>query len=108
MEDTFVVEQEVVRTGVIGESFDLLLRFTNSIEQPELYMDELVKLILEGMIQQYGTIVVKVNWFAQGLTVIAPDETPQQAANRHALEGTQEGSGEAIDSNPSPSIKVEK
>lgn len=75
-EVTFSVEQEVIRTGVVPQTFDLMLRFTDGATQPELYMDELVQTILLGLLERYGQIVVKVNWFAEGLTVIAPNGIP--------------------------------
>jgi len=101
-EGTFATfEQEVVRNNVKMESFDLLLRFTKDTATVELFMDDLVKTILEGLLDNLGQIVVKVNWWADGLTVIAPTQ-------EHALQGTQEGSGEAIDSNPSPNTETEK
>lgn len=86
-EQTVEVTQQVMRTGVQGESFDLILRFTKNIDQPELFMDELVKLVLEGLLDQYGRILVKVNWFAEGLTVIAPDAIPQNDNTQDAPEG---------------------
>lgn len=106
--EEFTVEQEVVRTDVKGESFDLLLRFNNTIDQPELFMDELVKLILEGMLERYGQIVVKVNWFAQGLMVIAPNGIPDPNTPQNALQGTSEARTGTIDSNPSDDITLEK
>ena len=102
-EDTWNVTQEVVRTGVVGESFDFVWRFTNTIDQPELFMDELVKMTLEGLLERYGTIIVKVNWWADGLTVIAPKDIPSNAP-----QGTQEPSGSTEGSNPSPDMDLEK
>ena len=78
VEQEITVRQDVVTSGAVGQSFDLMLRFTDSALQPELYMDELVKLIIEGLMDQYGTIVVKVNWFADGLQVIVPEKLPAQ------------------------------
>lgn len=78
-EQEITVRQDVVQgSKAVGQSFDLMLRFTDSALQPELYMDELVKLILEGMIENYGEIIVKVNWFAEGLQVIVPTKLPEQ------------------------------
>ncbi len=99
-EKEFVVEQEVVRSDVKGESFDLLLRFNNSVEQPELFMDELVKLILEGLLERYGQIVVKVNWWAEGLTVIAPNGIPDPNQSQDALQAPSQADTGTIDSNP--------
>lgn len=72
------IRQDVVRSGAVGQSFDLMLKFTDNITQPELYMDELVKLVIEGLIAQYGSIIVQVNWWSSGLTVIAPTTLPTQ------------------------------
>lgn len=85
--EEFTVEQEVIRTDVKGESFDMLFRFTKDSDNVEFFMDELVKLILEGMLDRYGQIVVKVNWWADGLTVIAPNGIPAEEPIEHALEG---------------------
>jgi hypothetical protein len=84
------VTQDVVRTGVQGQSFDLMLHFTDNALQPQLYMDELVKLVLEGLLAKYGSIIVKVNWWAEGFTVIAPN----------ASVTSQEGSGATEIVNP--------
>ena len=70
------IRQDVVRGDVTGQSFDIMLRFTNNAIQPELYMDELVKLVLEGLLENYGEIVVKINWWADGLQVIVPNSLP--------------------------------
>lgn len=72
----FSVTQEVVRTGVVPKTFDVMLRFTDGGTQPEIFMDELVETLLKGLLERYGEIVVKVNWWADGLTVIAPNEIP--------------------------------
>lgn len=104
----FSVEQEVVRTDVKGNSFDLLLKFDNTIDQPQLYMDELVKIILEGLIERYGQIVVKVNWWSSGLMVIAPNEIPAPDQTYNASVASQDGHTGTIDSNPSPISTQEK
>ncbi len=101
---TFVVEQEVVKTGVETKDFDILLRFTKGIDQSELFVDELTQLVLEGLIERYGQIVVKINWWAEGLTVIAPNDIPAQ----NALEAPSQPITEAIPSNPSPNTKDNK
>lgn len=101
----FVVEQEVVRTGVKGQPFDFILRFNNSTEQPELFMDELVKLTLEGLIERYGKVLVKINWWSEGLTVIVPDGIPQSSTTQNALQGGSKGSGSTEGSNPSPNTE---
>jgi hypothetical protein len=88
----FTVEQEVIRTDVKGETFDLLLRFTKDKEGVELFMDELVKLVLEGLLERYGQIVVKVNWWAKGLMVIAPNGIPDATTTQNAQEGHSEPS----------------
>ena len=75
-EQEISIRQDVVRSGATGQSFDLMLRFTNNALQPELYMDELVKLVLEGLLENYGEIVVKINWWADGLQVIVPNSLP--------------------------------
>lgn len=76
VEQEITVRQDVVTSGVQGQSFDLVMRFTDSALQPELYMDELVKMVIEGLIQQYGEILVKINWFDSNLMVIAPNKLP--------------------------------
>lgn len=100
--EEFTVEQEVVRTDVKGESFDLLLRFTKGSDGVELFMDELVKIVLEGLLERYGQIVVKVNWFAEGLQVIAPNGIPAPDQTYDALQGTSEVRTGTEESNPSP------
>lgn len=75
-EQAFTMRQEVVRSGVKGQSFDLILRFNNNATQPEMFLDENTKLILEGLIERYGEILVKINWWDSGLIVIAPNEVP--------------------------------
>jgi hypothetical protein len=104
-EYTFSVEQEVIRTGVVPQSFDFMLRFTDTATQPELFMDELVELVLKGLIERYGQIVVKINWWAEGLTVIAPNGIPEPNQTYDALQGTSEGTRATIDSEPSPSME---
>lgn len=84
----FTVQQEVVRTGVKLKSFDLMLRFTKGTVQPELFMDELVKQLLDGLLDRYGQIIVKVNWWDNDLTVIAPNEIPANSTQQDALQGT--------------------
>lgn len=106
--EEFTVEQEVVRTDVKGESFDLLLRFTKGSDGVELFMDELVKVILEGLLDRYGQIVVKVNWFAEGLKVIAPNGIPDMDASGHSLQSPSEPRTATIGSNPSPNTVEEK
>lgn len=104
-EQVLEVTQEVVRTDVKGESFDILLRLTKGSDNVEFFMDELVKVILDGLLDNYGQIVVKVNWFAKGLMVIAPNPLPKESFLGDALEGTQEASTGTIDSNPSPNTE---
>ena len=106
--EEFSVEQEVVRTDIKGESFDVLLRFTKGSDGVELFMDELVKVILEGLLERYGQIVVKVNWFAEGLKVIAPNGIPDMDTSGYPLQGTSEAATGTIDSNPSPNTEEKK
>jgi hypothetical protein len=106
--EEFTVEQEVIRTDVKGQSFDMLFRFTKGSDQVEFFMDELVKLILDGMLDRYGQIVVKVNWWAEGLQVIAPNGIPEQQPIDNALQGTSQASTATMDSNPSPNTTLEK
>ncbi len=106
------IDQEVIRTGVRADMFDLLLRFTDNNTQPEILMDETVKMMIEGLTQRYGTIVVKVNWFAQGLMVIAPNEVPgylmpREETSENAQEGTSEALQSTVDSDLSPTITLE-
>lgn len=93
---------EIKETNVHGESFDLVFRFTKGSDNVELFMDELVKLTLDGLLNDYGRILVRVNWFAKGLEVIAPDTLLNTDTPQHALQGTSEGSGSTEESNPSP------
>jgi len=96
-EQEIVVRQDVVQgSQAVGQSFDLMLRFTDNALQPELYMDELVKLIIEGLIENYGEIVVKVNWFAEGLQVIVPTKLPAEDF-LNAPQGPQEAPTATID-----------
>jgi hypothetical protein len=104
--EEFTVEQEVVRTDVKGESFDVLLRFTKDTEGVELFMDELVKIVLEGLLERYGQIVVKVNWFAEGLMVIAPNGIPDTGTIQNALQAPSEARTGVIDLNPSPNTET--
>lgn len=100
----FTIEQEVVRTDVPVMSFDLVLRFSDTTSPPELFLDETTDVILKGLIEQYGVIVVKINWWSKDLTVIAPNDIP----NRNALQGTSEALQSTEESNPSPISTQEK
>ncbi len=73
--------QEVIRSDVKGLPFDLVLRFDSTVDQPQLFMDELVKMTLEGLIERYGSIIIKINWWDSGLTVIAPNDVPLNDEN---------------------------
>lgn len=76
--EPFNVEGELVRSGVQVEPFDILLRFNIKGKPPEVYIDADTKLLLDGLIEHYGEIVVKVNWFTTGLAIIAPNTLPSQ------------------------------
>lgn len=89
-EYSFSVDNEVVRTGVVPKTFDLMLRFKDGATQPELFMDALVETTILGLLERYGEIVVKMNWFADGLTVIAPNGIPAPDQTYDALQGTSE------------------
>ena len=106
-EQAFTMRQEVVRSGVKGQSFDLILRFNNTATQPELFLDENTKLILEGLIERYGEILVKINCWDSSLVVIAPNEVPNSPFI-DAPQGHSEGSGSTEESNPTPSSTQEK
>lgn len=101
-EVTFSVDQEVIRTNVVPKTFDVMLRFTDGATQPELYMDELVQTILLGLLERYGQIVVKFNWWDEGVSVIAPNGIPEPHQTYNDLQGTSEASGSTEGSNPSP------
>lgn len=92
LQKEFKVEQEVVRQGVVGHAFDLIIRFKDKNNQPEIFMDENLQLLLEGLTERYGTILVKINWFDSNLMVIAPNELPPDANIQNDLQGTSEGS----------------
>ena len=64
--------QTVVRQGVPINQFDIILRFQNNTDQPEIWTDELVKEVLQAYIKQFGEIIVKINWWSKDLMVIAP------------------------------------
>ncbi len=86
MSDEF--EQKLETGPVIGQPWDLVLRFTSTSEQPELLLEEKLKFVLEALVANFGTIVVKVNWFADGLKV-------------YAAVPSQDGSGATKDIDPS-------
>lgn len=106
--EEFSVEQEVIRTNVEAQSFDLLFRFTKDQKQVEVFMDELMHLLLEGLTDRYGQIVVKINWWSKDLSVIAPHIIPDSSIDQNALQGHQETPGSTEDSNPSPTMETEK
>jgi len=84
---SFSFTQEINPHPIYGEAFDLILHFENSIDQPQLYTDENIKLVLEGLIEKYGVINVRVNWFSDGLTVYSPNASrTEQDALREMLE----------------------
>lgn len=107
-EYSFSVEQEVIRTGVVPKTFDLMLRFTDGATQPELIMDELVETILLGLIERYGQIVVKMNWWDEGLSVIAPNGIPESNQTYNALQGTSQALRGTIGTDPNPTMETEK
>lgn len=86
----FSVEQEVVRTNVVPKTFDVMLHFKDGATQPIIYMDELVETLLKGLLERYGEIVVKFNWWDEGLSVIAPNGIPAPDQTYNALQGTSE------------------
>ena len=77
-----------------GQTFDVVLKFTGSIENSELLITDLVKAVLEDYIKQHGTVVLKINWWSPDLHVFQNTSVEPQEAAR----GT-------IDSNPSPNTK---
>lgn len=91
----FELTQEVLLSGTVGEPFDLILRFDNTVDQPQLFMDEMVKIVLEDYIKRFGKIIVRINWFSKDLHVIAPE-----ADSEHALQGTSEALQSMKESNP--------
>lgn len=74
--EEFKVEQEIVRRDVKGEPFDVVILFQPNNPHPEIYMDENVKMVLEALTDRYGKIIVKFNWWNDGVMVIAPDTPP--------------------------------
>lgn len=94
----FTVDQEVVRKGVDLKSFDVMLRFKDDTTQPELFMDELVETLLKGLLARYGEIIVKFNWWDEGLSVIAPNEIPASNQTYDALQGHSETRTGTVDS----------
>ena len=88
LQEPFGVENEVVRSGVLGQEFDILLRFNNDALTPELFMDENVKMVIEGMLERYGPIVVKINWWDSHLKVIVPGNLPEDVRIQNAPQGT--------------------
>ena len=80
--EEFHVEQEVKRTGVTGRPWDLIIEFKQDVPTQQIYVDEDVKTIIEGLLQRYGRILVKINWFDSDLMVIAPDNLPDASQTR--------------------------
>jgi hypothetical protein len=66
--------KDVFTDRPVGEEFDFLLRFTKDTNTVELFMDDNVRDTIEGLLKLHGKLVVKVNWFADRLTIIAPKQ----------------------------------
>lgn len=65
--------KDVFTDKPVGEEFDFLLRFTKDADTVELFMDDNVRDIIEELVKLHGKLVVKVNWFADRLMIIAPE-----------------------------------
>lgn len=91
-EQTIEMTQQVEHIMRV-QSFDLMLNFKNKADQPILYMDENVKLVIEGLLDLYGEITVKINWWGDGLKVI-------EHSGENALQGVQEVRTGTIDTDP--------
>lgn len=67
---------EVFEPTPKGEEFDILLRFTGDLHHIEVFLDDNVQTVIEGLLKEHGQLVVKVNWFADKLVIIAPNKSP--------------------------------
>lgn len=54
---------------VYGQTFDLALRFNGSIKDVELFIDENVQLVLEGLLKENKTITIQTNWWSKDLKI---------------------------------------
>lgn len=65
---------DVFNATPVGEQFDILLRFTKDLYHIEVFLDDNVQTVIEELLKEHGQLVVKVNWFADKLVIIAPDK----------------------------------
>lgn len=69
-----ILPQDVFNPIPVGQEFDILLRFTKDIDHVELFTDDNVRTVIDALLKEHGKIVVKVNWFADKLVIIAPNK----------------------------------
>lgn len=75
LDQTEDLEQDPLAIGsqtVRLQPFDLLLRFKGSLDNPEIILEEYTRDVLIGLLNHYSNINVRINWFADGLTVHVP------------------------------------
>lgn len=71
--------QQQQPTNIQGESFDLVLEFNGDLN-PQLFMTEDMEFVLTQLIKEQTRVLVRVNWWSEGLKLEFPDSpvTPQE------------------------------
>lgn len=70
--DDFRVEPEITKRGVFLQQFDIMLTFEKDNDTPLISLEEYTRLIIDGLLDRYGKINVRINWFSKDLTIHAP------------------------------------